>query len=376
MKSLLPLLKAISENKTTLNIESISPELFQFAIDSGLASYLKHCSEDSINNEKSKYNTTLNSADLTAKILTHTQLDALDELIRIAASEVDEVILLKGISICQKLYPLPHIRIMSDIDLLVSEKDSKTLEGILIDTGYKQISENSVEFYDQHHHSMPFYNAKNNVWLEIHTHLFSGSNPNLDDELFKIDSIFKNTVIINKEKYPINVKQLSTEYQLIYTCSHWVDDLKIHKSSMQLIDMILLIKNNGAGLDWTKIFAYINNTSSASYVFLLLSYFDKYKIIDVPKNYANLIKLKNSNMGIINMSILHYIVDGFLLGKIINHKFLNENNIQIIWSSLLLPSSSLKNLTRLPLNLLFPPKNTNRYKFKLFISRIKNMTKY
>lgn len=373
MKSLSPLLNAISANKTNLNIKTISDELLTFAIDSGMAAYLSYCSKDNETSKHFERNNTLKAADLTAKMITHVQLQALNNLLEVALPVINEIILLKGICICQNYYPQPHMRIMSDIDVLVSGKDSEQLKIILLEMGYTQKSEYSEAFYLSHHHSMPFYNKENNVWIEVHSHLFSGSNPALHDSLFDINNIFEHSIPMHKERYSNKVKQLNPELQLIYICTHWADELKINKACVQLVDMILLIKNNQKGIDWDKLFILANNTASASYLYLILSYFEKTQIIEIPTNYAKSFQLKYKNMGYLNKLILHKIISYYILGEKTCNKLINENNLKIIWSTLLQPSSSFCNIVKTPWNILFPPEEKERYKLYFLFNRLKTL---
>ncbi|VAW59543.1 hypothetical protein MNBD_GAMMA11-2922 [hydrothermal vent metagenome] len=373
MKSLTPLLKAISSNNKNLDIESANDELIAFSISSGLAPLIKFYSAGFSTRQHSKYETLLNAAELTAKIITHVQIRALDDLLRTGVPLAGEIILLKGISICQNYYPQPQMRIMGDIDLLVSDKDAEQIKNILLDKGYQQISEHSDTFYQSHHHIMPFYNENNNVWFEVHTHLFSGSNPVLDDALFDIENIFKNTVSTGMDKYTDTVKQLCPEFQLIYSCSHWAEELKLNKACLQIIDMIFLIQNNGKGIDWNKTFEWINGTASASHLYLILSYFDKYKLVNLPDNYSRLFKLKHHNMGRLNRYILHKIIHQYISGARSTGSILTVSNLEIVWGTLLGPYASIINIVRLPWNILFPPEETNRYGLSRILSRIKHM---
>ncbi|MCW8855022.1 MAG: nucleotidyltransferase family protein [Gammaproteobacteria bacterium] len=375
MKSLPLLLKAISTDKKDLDIESFSSKAVLYAIESGLGPYLNHYLHNNSRASQSEYVSEIISADLTAKLITNTQLSALQEIINTSLSLVDEIILLKGISTCQNFYPLPHFRIMGDIDLLVSEKDQAILENILVKMGYQQKSQLDAEFYQTHHHSMPFHNTNNNVWIEVHTHIFPPSSAVIDDKFFSLKNIKNNCISLNNERYPEKIKCLCPELQLIHTCVHMAEDFNIHKGFIQLVDMILIIKNNKKGLDWHKITNWTNNTSSASYLYLLLSYFNKNDIIDVPDQYLKSIKLKNSNMGFINRWILHSIISMFMDENNHQKHFMNVNILEIIWNTLLQPKTSLTNIMTLPWNILFPLDSVNRSKFSFFRTRIKNLIK-
>ena len=373
MKSLLPLLKAISLNKKDLEVDDIDDELFELIINSGLAAYFNHSTQQSETTNKSINKTLLSSAELTAKFITNIQLQALQEILSASTNEVSEIILLKGISLCQNYYPFPHFRIMSDIDLLVLEKDTASLNTILNKIGYIQTSEYSNEFYESHHHSMPYYNKNNNVWIEVHTHIFAKESPVINDKVFNLDNIRENSLPVNNDLYGDKVKYISPELQLIYTCNHWAEDFNTQKCGIQFIDIILLIKNHGDGLDWQKIIIWLENTSSASNVYLALSYLHKHGIILLPLIFFNSLVLKHSNMSYINRQLLYKLIDCYLLGEQRFNRVLTEDNVDIIWRTLTRPSSSLVNLLYLPWNIVFPPKETNRYKIHFLINRLKNM---
>ena len=368
MKSLFPLLQAIATDTASLDTSEISDELLDFSINAGVAGLLQYYSKKNIT-----HNSRLISAELTAKIITHTQLQALKEILEANAAEITEIILLKGISTCQEYYPKPHLRIMSDIDLLVSEENIKKLESVLSNSGYRQTSDCSDEYYSEHHHSMPFYNKQNNVWIEVHRHLFSQPNPVLNDELFRIDNILKQTIPTSYYRSMPEIKRLSAELQLVYTCNHWCNNIKLHKSCAQIIDIIFIIKSRKDELFWSNLFELTNNTLSASNITLILSFLNKRDIIQLPESYIDSFDLKYNNMFSLNRWILHKIINNLMLGENNTGKILTENNISIIWSTLLLPSSSLYNLLRLPWNIAFPPNLKDRYKLSLLLLRIRNM---
>jgi|GEM_PF-4760997 len=373
MKSLLPLLKAISLNKKDLEVGEIDDKLFDFIINSGLAAYFNYSTQQSETTNKSINNTTLISSELTAKFITNIQLQAIQEVTTASTSKVSEIILLKGISLCQNYYPSPHFRIMSDIDILVPDKDADALNTILNQIGYIQTSEYSNEFYESHHHSKPYYNKKNNVWIEVHNHLFSNTKPVYSDKLFDLENIHQNCLKINNDLYGDQTKYICPELQLIYTCTHCAEDFNPHKTGIQFIDIILLINNHDAGLDWHKISIWLENTISASYVYLILSYLHNNNIIQVPDTFFDSLKLKHANMSYISRQLLYKLINNYLLGGHSFNRVFNKNNIDIIWTSLLEPSNSFVNLITTPWKILFPPNEVNRYNMHFFLNRIKNM---
>ena len=371
MKSLLPLIKAISSGKQNLDIGDIDRHLFEYIIDSGLASYLNY----SIIKTENIYHSILMSAELTAKIITNTQIQAIQVITDAAAGKIGDITLLKGISLCQNYYPSPHFRIMSDIDILILDKDISSLNEVLIKLGYKQTSEKPDDYYDAHHHDMPYYNKENNVWIEVHTHLFSNMTPVFNDKLFSLENIRENRLNMDSEKFGDKVKYICPELQLIYTCVHWAEDYNAYKSGIQFTDIILLVKNKGNGLDWNKIHNWLDNTASASSVYLALSYLHKSGLLELPDSRFKKITLKNKNMFFINRFLLYKIIDKYMIKGVRYGKVLNEKNIIIIWDTLLQPSPSTINLISLPWNIIFPSNKKNRYHIKHIYNRVRNLYK-
>lgn len=370
MKPLPLLLNTIYSDNVDLSITSFKNETIDFALDYGLGPYLNYCTQ------QSSPLPALLSSDLTANIITNSQIKALDEIIHKIAPKITELVLLKGIAICQNYYPKPHFRIMGDIDLLVSKNDQPQLERQLTTLGYHQKSNNDHDFYINHHHSMPFYNPKNGVWIEVHTHLLSKSSLAKHDDLFDLMNIKNNCVQMNKTKYPENILCFNPEFHFIYACVHWAEDFHISKGAVQLFDMVLLIKNHNNGLNWEKIIAWVNNTASASYIYLLLSYLNKRNILNIPRSHFKSLNLKHSNMAYINRSLMHYAIDSCLPEKRNHNPFINENTLIVIWSTLLQPSTSSKNLLALPWNVLFPPGNAQRYTLGVLKKRLNILLRY
>ena len=66
-------------------------------------------------------------------------------------------------SMATQYYPKPHMRTMGDIDLLVDSGYQVELEKICMELGYHQESHRSAEYYDKHHHSIPFYHQDKKI---------------------------------------------------------------------------------------------------------------------------------------------------------------------------------------------------------------------
>lgn len=80
-------------------------------------------------------------------------------------------------------------------------------------------------------------------------------------------------------------------------------------------------------------------------------------------------------MGLMNMYILHKIIDIYILGKKNPGRIINENTLHIIWGTLMRPKPSFLNLSQLPVNLLFPPNKDEKFKPGFIISRVVKLFK-
>src|ERR1041385_1160168 len=120
---LLTLLRAIVENRK-FSVAAFTTQHVQWAIETGVGPFLfyflKNQPEEAI---PSSLRALLQSADLTAQVLTGELLAAVEEIVDCCAAYVGEgnVTLLKGISVGQQCYPKPHLRTMRDIDILVDD---------------------------------------------------------------------------------------------------------------------------------------------------------------------------------------------------------------------------------------------------------------
>ena len=155
----------------------------------------------------------LQSADLTARVVSAEHFDALTEIVD-CCSFAAPLILLKGISIADQYYPEPHLRPMRDIDLLVRSESVSSVESALEKLGYVRRSKSGLPspFFEAHHHSMPFMHPRRNVWVEIHDRLFRPATLLGNSDVFGIDRLAKEARPSEFKNRRVN--RLSPELQL------------------------------------------------------------------------------------------------------------------------------------------------------------------
>lgn len=371
---LLRILKAATDDDFEYSFTDI--EIIEEAVDIGLGPILFHLLEKKNQNKSIIENTKLISANLTSKIIISNYIETLNEIFnRCSPNLVENITLLKGISIALQFYPKPYMRTMADIDLLIDKKHEKELEEVCRQMGFQQKSELPKKYYDSLHHSMPFYHPTRKIWIEIHSALFPPHYLISNDYVFSLENIFKNkTHIILGEHNP---GRLSSELQLIYTCSHWVQEHNWMKSLIRIQDILYIIRNDGKNFNWDTLENWCGNTISSSQLYLILSILDKYKLAHIPKSFLLSIFKKQRNLNKLNVLILHKIIIKYSFNNQLFGGIISSSLISTIWRSLILSKHSayVNLLFILPLNIIFPPRTKNKYSPAFQISRIYNLFK-
>jgi len=371
--SLLPYIKSIQKKDYSYDLNNIHSDTINYAIHVGLGSLLNV----SIKSNPSLYDSNLQSvllgADLTAQVLNGSNITALLEILHADTELAKNIILLKGISTSIWLYPKPYMRIMGDIDLLVSDEDQPKLEKLCTELGYSQKSDEPSSFYENLHHSMPFYHPKKNVWIEVHTSLFPTSSPLSKENIF-IKANTK-THTLHREFEGYDVVHLDISLQLVYTCAHWAQEHNWSKGIIRIIDILFIINNTEKIINWEKIFIWLDDSPvSANYLYLILSFFHKNELVNLPDGILNKVKEYTNGLNNFNLRLLHYLIERYLFkGRAFGKRF-SINNATIIWNALLEPTNyPVFNLLSLPWKIIFPPQNPRRYSISFQISRIKHL---
>jgi hypothetical protein len=109
------------------------------------------------------------------------------ELIRILNGDNIDFIFLKGAGhLLQGLYHDNGSRIMSDIDILISEKDIQKAAKVLYDNGYFHPEEFKDDDFEKHHHLPGFEHSNCIAMVELHHSVLPGKYQNIlsNDEIF------------------------------------------------------------------------------------------------------------------------------------------------------------------------------------------------
>jgi hypothetical protein len=346
---LIPLLRTVSEGRTDLRLSDFDQSQIEWAVETGLGPLLLRSIESNSNNTVSPYWALIKGADLTARVLNTDQLEAMTEIIDACQGDLPPLTLLKGIALCGQYYAEPHFRTMRDIDFLVEGEAVPLVESVLRDLGYVQKSHQPPEFYRDHQHTTPFFNAETGVWVEVHRGLFrSGTELGLDG-VFSLETIRKELCPSKFIGRPVN--RFSPELQIVYLASHWAFSLELLGAMHAMVDLIFILRQ-GRTIKWPKILAWLDASRASAPLYLLLTYLEKYRLIEISPEILHELFLKQRCFGYLNLALLHSLIDHYFVGGRRLGMIMSKRNFDIIWRTLLLPGPPYKNLMRVPWNLM------------------------
>jgi len=290
------------------------------------------------------------AADLTAQVLTSSMLEAVEEILRALGPDAAEIILLKGVAACQRHYPEPHLRVMGDIDVLAPQHLYLGVQSTLRQLGYVQTSDLPAEFFETHHHAMPFWHPLRRVWVEVHHSLFPPQSTCGNEPCFSRGTIMDNSIPISLAG--ISARCLRDELHLLYICSHWARGPHLERALVPIIDVIYLFKTAPA-FDWGWVQRAAGSGYALRYLSLMLGYLRSRRIIELAPAVDTFVARGIGNIGRLNAKILYRLIDRHFVDRS-RHRMLSEDDLAIVWDTLLRDRSAYVNLSALPLVLLSP----------------------
>ena len=359
---LVPLLSAIAQHKT-LNGKMSQP-VIDWALNCGLGPLLYACTDQTCLSEAQSKQ--LKSSELQARFIADDQHQALLELLDTCNHLHRPITLLKGISISTQYYAQPHRRLMADIDILVDEQDLEQVESSLRQLGYEQTSRQQAEFYQDHHHSMPFYHAQKNIWFEVHHRLFAPRFAQADCSAFS-------AATLDQEKRPGEyagrpVYRFSAELQLVYIAAHWAFTYSMDGEVRAMVDVINLLQATTTELDYDKLCGWLDDDLLCSNLLALLSYLERYQLIEIPAALRQCSAFSRPPLSKTSLRLLHWIIDHHYVAPAMQSRWLTEHNTAIIWQSLM-TTWRKPVIPRLVRSVLFPPDDPQRFKLRQLLRR-------
>lgn len=352
------LLRAIIDDRNDLDLRRCHDGLVRRALDVGLGPALYRVSR---HGDRGVWQDALRAQDLAARVECLGRFDALEEILAAVPPRLSaNVLLLKGLSLCQRVYPEAHLRMMGDLDLLVAPESRAGLERVLPGLGYVQRSPQPPEFYVDHHHSMPFFHSRNGIVIEVHTGLFRPATWFAHGELFGPEAIRRRSLVDDFRGFP--VRRLDAETELVYLAAHWINERRCFgTATIPILDLALLIRRLPDSFDWDGLLARMADSPAAPFIRVALGFLhDRLGIHLDPEIRRRLDRLRPSPRTVVD-PLLHRIIDRHVIAGRPFGRFWTPSMANVAWDALLAPRSGWLNILSLPWRLVFPPGQARRY---------------
>jgi len=346
---LLSLLDAIAIDRHDLGLDAFDSRQIEWAIDTGLGPLFFRAVKDNPGNATSSHWPLLKAADLTARVISADLSDAMAEILDARRGREFHLTLLKGISLSEECYPEPHLRPMRDLDFLVASDALPQVDILLRRLGYEQPCESDAQTYENHHHLAPYFNAEKNVWVELHRGLFSAKKRASSVAVFRPKNILSQlrpSTFRQRDVY-----RLSYELEVVYLACHWAQDFKTLGGMTAMVDMIHLLKRAPVRLDWERIIDWVRGSVAASYLYLLLSYVNRYGLVTLDPAVLRELFVSQPSLGKCSLKLAHGIINRYLVQGRGFGRILSKRNIAVLWKALALPRSLLRHRRQIPVSL-------------------------
>lgn len=289
------------------------PRPFRWVLDGGLGPLLHHACGTGLERVLPDWRDALQAADLTARIRHADRVETTLEILDACDDARVPVVLLKGISVGEQLYPAEHLRPMSDVDVLLPRGARAAVEDALLRRGCTRLDWPDTP---GHHHGAPLFHPRLRTVVELHTALFSADTPLDEGAAFRPERVLDGALHSHYHGRP--VRRLPPELQLAYTAASWFNDLtngRPHPSFLApAFDAAYLFKACGPALDWDGLLGGLDNAWARAALHLTLTYLPRYGVAAPPAQALARLAAEQTLVGPIQRRLIHRLLDRQLFG--------------------------------------------------------------
>jgi len=217
------------------------------------------------------------------------------------------VMVLKGLHLAVQVYAEPGIRTMSDIDIMVPERDLATAERVLVGQGFGPLPRPDLEEFCRRSNHLARLSRPKSVPVEVHWTIERPTSP------FTID-----VEALWRRSQPIalggrEVLALSPEDLLLHLCLHTSYHHRFDRMALKgLVDIDMVIAAFEGRLDWRRVARIARDWGAGSYVYSTLRLVTMILETPVPKAALAALDRKMEDEAIIELArqfVLTPIVD-------------------------------------------------------------------
>jgi hypothetical protein len=297
--------------------EAVRENHFRWLMRGGLGPLLHHALRAQPEGVPAHWRDELLAAELTARVRQSALAQSAAELIDACAGLGVEPTLLKGISVSEQLWPAPHLRPMSDIDVLLPRRLLDEVESALTapDGGHER-----MEFPVRPglHHDAPLRHRRHGTVVELHKALFPEDSPFSVGRLFAPQEVLARTVASSFQGR--GVRRLPPALQLPYIAAAWFNDLtelKVDPSFLpSAFDAVFLLRHHGATLEWDALRGWLEDDDGMARGCLvaMLSWLPRFGVAPAPEAFMAWLAGSQRVVGPLQRRLIHWMLDRHLVG--------------------------------------------------------------
>lgn len=179
------------------------------------------------------------------------QSTIIDELGNLLSGKQVEYVYFKGSEI-KNYFPIPQVRAMGDIDILITPDKRDFVKKLLCENGYK-IKNSNGPVYDY---------TKLNTLIEVHTKIVSGKIGNSNAENF-----FENAIEHISEQ---DIHRLDENYNFAYLLTHIAHHFWFYGAGVKMI-LDLAAMQNRYNIDFDKVLSYMKEIGLDTFSKIIIS---------------------------------------------------------------------------------------------------------
>lgn len=289
---------------------------FRWLMRAGLGPLLHHATRAQPEAVPARWRDELLAAELTARVRHAALAQAALELIDACAALGVELTLLKGLSVSTQYWPAPHLRPMSDIDLLLPPARHDEVAAMLT------APDGRCERLDFPvrpglHHDAPLRHRRLGTVVELHKALFPADSP------FSVGTLFAPAQVLARSQ-PASlqgraVRRLPAALQLPYIAAAWFNDLtelQVDPSFLaSLFDAVFLLRRDGPTLAWDALRHWLDEDDGmvCGCLYALLSYLPRFGVAPAPGDFMAWLGGSQRTVGPLQRRLIHWMLDHHLV---------------------------------------------------------------
>ena len=319
----------------------------------------------------------LRAAAMTSRVLTRELIDNACDVVAMLRSNGIPVVVLKGFSYATRYYSEPHLRLMGDLDLLLTTGETGAAEDLLMARGFQPESPPPDIDYDRHIHSAPMFSSQRQLWVEPHRRLIPDTFEASQEAPLDLRRVNEHVadITVGCSQVPV----FSTEFEVVYLATGWYRDLAFGfddvRSQRGLVDLAVMLQSTGDRLDWEPILRWSEETQTGACLYFMLSFLVRLGVYADADGICRELRQSQPRINSLVTATIHDRLEKHVLTFGEFGRFARASVNQQLFSTLVCRRAAWQNLLHAPWDLAFPPDQDNRYEPRRLLRRLSKVVR-